>query len=57
MPALDKLVNSPFAQPYRYRNEQLHGLTLYLDSLKPPPNPNKFDALAAGEKKVFEPEW
>ncbi len=57
MPALDKLVNSPFAHPDRYSDEQFHGLELYLCSLKPPPNPNKFDALAAGDKKVFEREW
>lgn len=40
----------------RYSDEQLYALTLYLYSLKPPPNPNKFDALAARGQKVFERE-
>lgn len=40
----------------RYSDEQLYALALYLYSLKPPPNPNKFDSLAARGKKVFERE-
>lgn len=40
----------------RYSDEQLYALALYLYSLKPPPNPNKFDAIAARGKKVFEHE-
>ncbi|MHB8653299.1 MAG: hypothetical protein ACYDA9_05400 [Terriglobia bacterium] len=40
----------------RYSDEQLYALALYVYSLKPPPNPNKFDALAARGKKVFERE-
>jgi hypothetical protein len=40
----------------RYSDEQLYALALYIYSLKPPPNPNKFDALAALGKKVFERE-
>jgi hypothetical protein len=40
----------------RYSDEQLYALALYIYSLKPPPNPNKFDALAAGGKTVFERE-
>ena len=40
----------------RYSDEQLYALALYLYSLKPPPNPNKFDGLAARGKKVFERE-
>jgi hypothetical protein len=40
----------------RYSDEQLYALALYLYSLKPPPNPNKFDALAARGQKVFERE-
>ncbi|HEV7905585.1 MAG TPA: hypothetical protein VGO96_17220 [Pyrinomonadaceae bacterium] len=40
----------------RYSDEQLYALSLYIYSLKPPPNPNKFDALAARGKKVFEAE-
>jgi hypothetical protein len=40
----------------RYSDEQLYALALYLYSLKPPPNPNKFDALARRGRKVFERE-
>lgn len=40
----------------RYGDEQLHALALYLYSLRPPPNPNKFDALAARGRKIFERE-
>jgi hypothetical protein len=40
----------------RYSDEQLYALTLYLYSLKPPPNPNKFDATAARGQKVFREE-
>src|SRR5262249_54444202 len=35
-----------FAQP-RYSEEQLYALALYIYSLKPPSNPNKFDSVAA----------
>jgi hypothetical protein len=38
----------------RYSDEQLYALALYIYSLKPPPNPNKFDAAAERGKKVFE---
>jgi Di-haem oxidoreductase, putative peroxidase len=40
----------------RYSDEQLYALALYLYSLKPPPNPNKVDALARRGQKVFERE-
>jgi hypothetical protein len=40
----------------RYSDEQLYALALFVYSLKPPPNPNKFGALAAQGKKVFEQE-
>jgi hypothetical protein len=40
----------------RYSDEQLYALALYLYSLKPPVNPNKFDAAAARGRKVFERE-
>ena len=40
----------------RYSDEQLYALALYVYSLQPPPNPNKFDALAAHGQKVFERE-
>ena len=38
----------------RYSDEQLYALSLYLYALKPPPNPHRFDALAARGRKVFE---
>jgi hypothetical protein len=40
----------------RYSDEQLYALALYLYALKPPPNPNMFDAQAARGKAVFERE-
>jgi hypothetical protein len=40
----------------RYSDEQLYALALYIYSLEPPPNPNKFDTLAARGKEVFEAE-
>jgi hypothetical protein len=40
----------------RYSDAQLYALALYLYSLQPPPNPNRFDAIAARGKKIFERE-
>jgi hypothetical protein len=40
----------------RYSDEQLYALALYVYSLQPPPNPNKFDGLAQRGQKVFERE-
>jgi len=40
----------------RYSDEQLYALALYVYSLKPPPNPNKFDRLAQRGQKIFERE-
>lgn len=40
----------------RYSDEQLYALGVYVYSLKPPPNPNKFDAQAEDGKKIFERE-
>lgn len=40
----------------RYSDAALYALSLYLYSLKPPPNPNKFNALAARGKKIFARE-
>jgi len=40
----------------RYSDEQLYALALYIYSLQPPPNPNKFDALAERGQKIFERE-
>jgi hypothetical protein len=39
----------------RYSDEQLYALALYIYSLQPPPNPNKFDTMAArGQHGVSE---
>jgi Di-haem oxidoreductase, putative peroxidase len=40
----------------RYSDEQLYALALYIYALKPPPNPNKFDAAAARGQKIFQRE-
>ena len=40
----------------RYSDEQLYALSLYIYSLKPPDNPNKFDALAERGYEVFMTE-
>ncbi|MHB8652373.1 MAG: hypothetical protein ACYDA9_00690 [Terriglobia bacterium] len=40
----------------RYGDDQLYALALYIYSLKMPPNPNPFDALAKRGQKVFERE-
>lgn len=40
----------------RYSDEMLYALASYLYSLKPPPNPNPFNELAAQGKVVFERE-
>ena len=50
-----KKVSDP-AKLDRYSDEQLYALALYLYSLQPPPNRNKFDALAARGQIVFERE-
>ncbi len=41
---------------FRYGDDQLYALALYLYSLKSPPNPNKFGALAARGQRVFARE-
>jgi hypothetical protein len=40
----------------RYSDAQLYALSLYLYSLTPPPNPNRFEAAAARGKRIFERE-
>jgi hypothetical protein len=40
----------------RYSDEQLYALAVFLYSAKLPPNPNKFNSLAARGKKLFESE-
>lgn len=37
----------------RYSDEQLYALALYIYSLKPPANPNKFDDLASRGRNIF----
>ena len=41
----------------RNSDEQLYALALFIYSLKPPLNPNKFDRLASRGQKVFERLW
>jgi hypothetical protein len=48
--------DDPIAVGGRYSDEQLYALAMYLYALEPPPNPNKFDALANRGKKIFESE-
>ena len=38
----------------RYSDEQLYALATYVYSLKPPPNPNRFDATAASGRRIFQ---
>jgi hypothetical protein len=40
----------------RYSDEQLYALALFLYSLRPPQNPNRFDALAQRGERVFQRE-
>ena len=46
----------PVAVGGRYSDEQLYALSLYIYSLKPPPNPNKFNGEAVRGRKVFSQE-
>src|SRR5262245_21062634 len=46
----------PTVEIRRYSDEQLYALALYLYSLKPPQNPNRFDAAAERGQKIFESE-
>ncbi len=55
LPDPDKI--SPLtAIPDRYSDEQLYALALYIYSLRPPTNPNPFDALASQGQKIFQRE-
>jgi hypothetical protein len=38
----------------RYSDEQLYALALYISSLKPPPNPNRFDEHARRGQVIFQ---
>ena len=40
----------------RYSDEQLYALALYVYSIEPPSNPNKFDAIAERGQHVFQAE-
>ena len=40
----------------RYSDEQLYALALYIYSLNPPANPNKFDSIAARGQEIFDRE-
>jgi len=40
----------------RYSDEELYALALYIESLKPAPNPNKFDEHARHGQQIFERE-
>jgi hypothetical protein len=40
----------------RYSDEQLYALALYIESLTPPPNPNKFDEHARRGQQIFHNE-
>ncbi len=41
---------------FRFLDEALYALGLFIYSLEPPPNPNKFDALARQGQRIFERE-
>ena len=43
----------PARQPYRYSDEQLYALALYVYSLEPPKNPNPRDAAALKGEMIF----
>jgi hypothetical protein len=40
----------------RFSDEQTYALALYIYSLEPPPNPNRFDEVASRGQRVFERE-
>jgi hypothetical protein len=42
--------------PVRYSDEAMYALGKFIYALEPPPNPNKFDAIAKRGQKVFEQE-
>jgi len=42
--------------PFRYSDEAMYALGKFIYALEPPPNPNKFDAVAKRGQKVFEQE-
>jgi hypothetical protein len=58
LPAFNTLPDpaDPIKVGGRYSDEQLYALALYVYSLKPPPNPNKFDSAASRGRAVFSRE-
>ncbi len=55
--AFGPIPNDPAKYEFgRYSDEQLYALALYVYSLQPPKNPNKFDELAARGQKIFSRE-
>ena len=44
------------ARSSRYSDEQLYALAMYVYALRPPDNPNRFDAVAERGKKLFARE-
>jgi hypothetical protein len=52
VPATFLAPEAPIAKS-RYSDEQLYALALYLYSIQPPSNPNKFDAVAERGQQVF----
>lgn len=53
-PSFDRLPDP--ATQGRYSDEQLYALARYVYSLRAPPSPNKFDALARRGQQIFERE-
>jgi mono/diheme cytochrome c family protein len=51
-----KTLPDPDAAGGRYSDDQLYALALYIYSLKPPENPNRFDSAAVRGQRVFENE-
>ena len=49
----DILPRSDRRVPYRFPDEALYALALYIYSLQPPPNPNRFDENAVAGEKLF----
>jgi mono/diheme cytochrome c family protein len=44
------------ALAYRFSDEAMYALGLFIYSLEPPPNPNKFDSLAKRGRRIFNDE-
>ena len=55
-PQMNKLPEPEASPIQRYSDEQLYALALFVYSLQPPPNPNRFDASARRGQMVFQRE-